>query len=1170
MNNIEIYIGDNIEYNSEELVLQQLIESLSKIKHTALILANVNVNVPPKGTKKEKTLQIDTIVIVDDMTLVIEAKGGKYPMSGKHNGDWRKLNKKIDNFYRQTLNAKLQFKDAIKDFLKKEIEYPKAALILVDGVHEKSSIPNSDQKIKIGDLTSLKDLSIFSGKPSLSVKDGRAFAKILNLKKVSFEEAISPILLEAKETIKDYLKSFEDAYKKEASSFVNFSVTINEKIFEATQLLYSINDKNNMLVYGPSGCGKSLLVRKICLEIIKQHEHILPIIIGAQYFEGGKFKNLLNQAVSTFTTKTIEYLLRACNKTNFLILIILDGLNECPANLQSRLLQYLKSFTKRYNSFFIISTNDNTKMVEDIINCISKVNVAYPDLELKKKISGVKDEDFYYLEPLFKSSKTCLEASIIGCVAQVISPRASMFVLFDTYFRKLFGEKDHLQIIKLLINVAKHLLNKISFHLSVIDFNLLLIKLDFPCHLYDKLFNHLLKRQHDKIIFAHEAFLNFFKAEYIYFIVEDNKDLILKNLSKPENVDFKELILGAIEDSTISSEIMKNICDYELMVSCVQGRCGKHQQSWVLDACTSIISKITQQARDICFNIDFKEPFNPELAMFTNLTNQDWVLIKVVSLLLTNTGLYLDEIYEIAGIMDQSLSRNLDNLKQQLQAKAALSLKNELYDCCFSQYYISNPIALPKIFIMRHIPRNGDNKIIIKWLNQKLKESNITAGKLYMILWLSYFINPTNSDLPEVLPSLIKTQWTDAPELLKIRLCRTAGWCAYFIGSISTVLPEKLPSLLRTQWTNTGDLLKMQQCQIATWYVKGSDQRKTNIITSLQEVEISSICVYYEKIEALKKLGAIRSSMDDIKSEINIVLESKFNEGSVSNMAKYIYFRRFDDLCNIDYCEEWNNLPSIDKKRFLAVAKKAKTTNYALLPFLIIDLARYDELDTKYLEPLARQLPERQGVAINREELTCFILSYMMLGYLKYDLTTVVDSIYSNNYLDNAFYACGELYYWLSRNDLSPEEKNLLCQRAWDILNNNKLIVGISIGIINLNESSIEILKSYLTNLQGFAHNSHSFSQYYSKEIANISRNTIINYDVIIEEEIRNAIGISLLYPHKENLIIYAIQHLSTYGNMDDIILFSRLIKDSSNSVVIKESYNAIKKIELKFIGAII
>lgn len=145
LSNQEIYIGSRVEHASERAVLERLLCILTKKNQSAIVIANINLN----------GRQIDAILALDNLTLVIEAKGCNRPIRGGENGDWQVLLasgrwKNFTNPYLQVLSAKLALRDAMGAFMGSEVPYyPSAAVVFAPHIPFGSSICSGDFKVTI-------------------------------------------------------------------------------------------------------------------------------------------------------------------------------------------------------------------------------------------------------------------------------------------------------------------------------------------------------------------------------------------------------------------------------------------------------------------------------------------------------------------------------------------------------------------------------------------------------------------------------------------------------------------------------------------------------------------------------------------------------------------------------------------------------------------------------------------------------------------------------------------------------------------------------------------------------------------------------------------------------------------------------------------------------------
>jgi hypothetical protein len=81
MSAIEIYVGSLIQHGSDRAIFESAIQYLSAKKLPAVALANVNLN----------GRHIDLVVALEELVLVLEAKGNSTSVRGGANGPWEVL-----------------------------------------------------------------------------------------------------------------------------------------------------------------------------------------------------------------------------------------------------------------------------------------------------------------------------------------------------------------------------------------------------------------------------------------------------------------------------------------------------------------------------------------------------------------------------------------------------------------------------------------------------------------------------------------------------------------------------------------------------------------------------------------------------------------------------------------------------------------------------------------------------------------------------------------------------------------------------------------------------------------------------------------------------------------------------------------------------------------------
>ena len=242
-----LYVGSRIEHESERAVLRRIVELLTRDRRTAVILANANV-----GDR-----QIDLVVALNEVVLVIEAKGYRRPIRGSENGLWQvqlasgEWND-IPSPYLQAREATLRVRDAMRAFERREIPYPRSAVVIVPTIRQGSKAHPGDFKVSIIGLEGLDSLLRERQQEAWALNRWKAFAKHLGLIQVGAVDAACDSSLFGAEEL---LRQYQTAFRRDNSGsepFVPFlcqhgSRTISTE--EVTRML--CRDGASMMIRGP-------------------------------------------------------------------------------------------------------------------------------------------------------------------------------------------------------------------------------------------------------------------------------------------------------------------------------------------------------------------------------------------------------------------------------------------------------------------------------------------------------------------------------------------------------------------------------------------------------------------------------------------------------------------------------------------------------------------------------------------------------------------------------------------------------------------------------------------------------------------------------------------------------------------------------------------------------
>jgi hypothetical protein len=105
----------------------------------------------------------------------------------------------------------------------------------------------------------------------------------------------------------------------------------------------ALREAGHVQLTGPSGCGKTHLVRHTLLGL---DDGLLPVLVEGGMYEG-QLSALIDRSVARFITGSGQELLDAAAITGQVVVLVIDGFNECPEPLRSRLVDDLLALSLR-------------------------------------------------------------------------------------------------------------------------------------------------------------------------------------------------------------------------------------------------------------------------------------------------------------------------------------------------------------------------------------------------------------------------------------------------------------------------------------------------------------------------------------------------------------------------------------------------------------------------------------------------------------------------------------------------------------------------------------------------------------------------------------------------------------------------------------------------------
>ncbi|MCH8095564.1 MAG: NERD domain-containing protein [Proteobacteria bacterium] len=1080
---IEIYIGQQIEHASERAVLDRLVHLLKRDQRPAIILSNFSL----------KARQIDFVVGLDDLALVVEAKGCSRPVRGGENGPWHVGLasgdwKDFRNPYVQARDAALAVKDAMRSFFNADVQYPSAALIFVPEIPRGSRVYAGDFKVSVTGLDGLHAALQTRQNDTWPLIQWREFAQHLRLTPVStVATACDPSLAGAEDLLRRYTAAFGRTYTS-AEPLIPFVCQSDGEAISSEDVARLVSEQHaDILIRGPSGCGKTLLAAHAGLEFNRRGG--VAITIPARNYTGS-LKAVLDREASLLGAASAVKLLNAARRRNRPILFILDGYNECAESEQSSLTRGLAALARNYEGSVLITSQ--TPLARNDLLALRAVEVSSTSMETKIAIAlNVIGGDALprEIKPLLDAVSTGLEARLVGEVGQQPSRGSSRYALFDAFARKRLGNAAN-DGIRTLTEVAAWLSDRIAFSLSIRDLDRLADAERVPQSLLRLLqTSGLLALRGDRVSFEHEMFFNAFAAEAVVRRTAGQSEPLLIALTTPQHAARKDFIIGAIDDDLLLEQVLEGVTDRTCVAACLSGACGRRAQEWAEARCLNLLERLREEVRNIRFRIYDKGWWNVafEEDFLTTWSLCDRAFLAALPQLIAE-GCYLDDILNIIGILDQRIAEEWSRLRHEASERS-IALRSGL----FANSYVFPFSATPGITqICSHLHGQlfwTTSDAVARVIERNLMGDDLSPGQLYLILMLRRGADIAAS----LITRALKTRWASAPYHLRLDLIDAAVVCQRANEADRTALIEAIEALPQPQ--------------------------HPFISTAI--------------VDALRFLGGLETPEQEhqivVREEISRCLTCP-DDAETCAAAYGIYSAQFDHPFSGAYCEVVPNLSDDERKQLLMMAARGADDSTFFLSPLLIELASFGDPKVGVIIGRSTEFPPTDSF-MPQDAIAVFVVAHVSLGRLGCRLPD--RQLTTDNPSAEALAACGAILYWCNRADLDENTKRNACHHPLSILARHEQ--GAALDVIRDCEHA---LVEGLKHLPGKTPVERSIVGRFPAEVVEICRHALL----------RPAIQIGYFrhfsdYDRHQDLE-FAINVLAHHGNTTHLTLLRRCAGD--------------------------
>jgi hypothetical protein len=1001
---IRVFWGEPPAERSEAEFLAQLREDLARRDVPAIILANYFT--------ASSSRQVDFFVITATHACHVELK--RYPplLIGGTNGPWsvRRADGTVEeidrsNPYTQALGCKMAISDDMSAFARQDSSVPQSApgrefyrqidsvVCIFPRLDEQSQVPD-DYKVRTMGYAQLVGFLTGPGEhPGWSAGHWAALACMLNLADAGKPPSPEPGRTAAQDRVRSYLRSFRDFYTRDLHELVPLPLVPGEGRLPDSGLLGVLQQHQHVQLAGPTGTGKTHLARHLMASIVDGP--LVPVLIEGTMYEG-RLSPLLDRAVAAFTTASPRDLQLAAAIGGQVILLVVDGFNECPQPLQERLLRDLSSYCRRSQAVTLITTQIAVTMPSNLAGTVVSIGTLTAEDRRAILSSYGAPEITSMCEPFTTAYELAIAAECAGELFGKVT-RASLLSAFVRRRLRTGAHPAHTRgaLRQLALAMDAELAASLSIGHAERTVEQYLADHSAPRDVLDEaLDSSITASQHGRVTFTHELLGRFLAAEALLLGGEDLPSL-LEALRSPRHEDLAPMAVSLESDVTRAGALLSGLASSRLYTQALRGESGAAATRAARLAAHQFLQAETHRLASVTFTV--RPEYQLSVTGGHELSAADQALLAATGAL-AHEGLFLREVMQLLDATDIACRRSA-----QTQARSE-GLRPTA----------STTVATVLAGIGGAARSQVPAAIIL------------AATELTHI----YDLNPAHNRRPRVSNNDIAAYLSAATPDNHGRLLLLASFLTTLQGMEAAALALRL---LRICIDSDAYHVQLEGLNTIRTFVNETSGTPLGqeIADYLQSTDLSgNLGLSTLHVEILNAYGLIDFHYDgDLSAEIEQIIQSPVDDDSIAR-AHSIISNQFEEVIGEPFYTAVESLDPADKVRLYTIAALGPPTPGLTNDWLLRELAKSaDRAALPALQHWATQL-ELSGF-YPQGSTACYLLA-MQGCALHMDTPPQLASCQTD---DQAAWQCyGAIVFWLDKSGLSDKEVTAQCAPHWQQL----------------------------------------------------------------------------------------------------------------------------------------
>jgi NACHT domain len=375
----------------------------------------------------------------------------------------------------------------------------------------------------------------------------------------------------ARELTSGYRRGLNEFYRHGLHELVPLPLVRDGAPVSPHGLADALREAGHVQLTGPSGCGKTHLVRHTLLGL---DDGVLPVPVEGGMYEG-QLSALIDRSVARFIAASGQELLGAAATTGQAVVLVIDGFNECPEPLRSRLVDDLLALSLRVRPRTLLTAHAAIGLPMPLTGSV----VEAAPLTKDDRRAVLRSYDAEDLEPLCEPFSTAFELSVAAECGRELGAPLTRGKLFAAFTRKRLRTASSPTLVrgalrKLALAMDERLTTWLPTDEAAQISEEYLAHQDASAGIADQVLGcSVIRADQGKVSFTHELLGRFLALEGLRQAHPETGDLA-RQLKLPRHEDLPALALDVEAEPARAGELLSGLADMSLYFLALSGHHG--------------------------------------------------------------------------------------------------------------------------------------------------------------------------------------------------------------------------------------------------------------------------------------------------------------------------------------------------------------------------------------------------------------------------------------------------------------------------------------------------------------------------------------------------------------------------------------------------------------------